>query len=69
MSDHLKPCPFCGSDEIDQCRFVSHIDQAECVFFRCRGCRNHTNVFPATNIDGARMSWNRRVTTGDSAND
>lgn len=56
MSDELKPCPFCGSDDIDVT--YTYVDggldyYAECTDCYCRGAWEPTGA-------KARAAWNSR---------
>lgn len=54
----LKPCPFCGSDQIE------HIDWYHNVRMRCVLC--DTLGTSCERLDQAIAAWNRRATDSDT---
>lgn len=50
----LKPCPFCGNDEIQRYNYEPNKWRVT-----CRDCRNTTKDWPT--LDEAIESWNTRV--------
>lgn len=54
MSENLKPCPFCGSNEI----FIDQPD-ANCFYVGCANCG--VNGTTANTKERAVEAWNRRT--------
>jgi len=57
LASEIKPCPFCGSDEIE-------IEQThpEAIWFRCSNCGAETSA--ADHVDKALSIWNQRYEQG-----
>lgn len=55
--DFLKPCPFCGSSNLD-----IWVDERDCCNIHCVDCDAllSTGVFEST-LDELKEIWNRRV--------
>lgn len=58
MSVKLKPCPFCGSDDI------SAFTLAPQSFVYCRICKAH--IGPYLSHELAAVAWNRRTEVKNS---
>lgn len=56
MAKELKPCPFCGSDNI---QFNTCWDEEAYIFCQCMNCRSTTKEF--LEKKNAACQWNRRV--------
>ena len=55
MSEKLKPCPFCGSNEIAKIKYAS-VEPSFAI--RCKKCCAHTEYY-ANEIEAVN-AWNRR---------
>ena len=55
-SDELKPCPFCGSENID---LASYAKKNDMWFVQCDGCFATFPMFDTKTE--AMQSWNRRA--------
>ena len=43
MSEEIKPCPFCGSDEVEQFKKVNRIHDVKLLGYCCWNCGAHFN--------------------------
>lgn len=60
MSDDLKPCPFCGSDDIRLAGVKPH------HYHRCHGCGCDGPIF-FTTPEASADAWNRRYQPPEDA--
>ena len=60
MTDELKKCPFCGSEDIVLLEGIK-IQGVEVCFVNCNFCHSRGTICLAENKEEAVSAWNRRA--------
>src|SRR5690606_3441847 len=58
MIEQIKPCPFCGSDEVEQFKKVNRIHDVKLLGYCCWNCGAESGI--AGIEEEATRKWNRR---------
>ena len=60
MTDKLKPCPFCGGEDVDLLENIE-IQGVKVCFVNCKSCQANGTMYLTSKKREAIAAWNRRA--------